>query len=449
MKIKIFHAVTMQDAMRVIKEELGPDAIILSSKEVREGGRLLRVFNRPVLEIMAAAEQEVQQPTQRKESRQSDDRLTASIASQAPSPVAVQTFQQTLQTILEPNQEKSAPSVHSSVTPSRPTPVQAKRQGRHHLRAAMAELTGLLQDLSHEKVHTTDRSVSPLLLAMRRPLLARGIQSSTVDFLINEVNTTLLLDGGADEESVRYALHRAIAQRILTSGPVRDEQKRRPTIGLFLGPSGAGKTSAVVKLAAYYRSEQRKSVALIAFDTFRNTTVEQLRRYAKLVGVPFACALSARQVSEGLRRHTRCDLVLIDMPGIGPDDLTLAQDLACLLPEETVTTHVVLPAFIGIQEARRITVRFGGLPRPRLLFTKLDETESLGMIFEVAHQVGIPLSYWSIGRRVPGDLEVASSERLATFLTAPEAVDFPMARRQSDRASVGIPAMAGVGTHRG
>jgi len=438
----------MQDAMRAIKEELGPDAIILSSKEVCEGGRLLRVFNRPVLEIMAAAEQEVQEPIKTKESRQVGNRPTAPVASQPPSPVALQTFQQTLQTILQPNQDKGTPSRNQPVHPSRPTRVQRRRQRQHHVRVAVAELTRLLQDLSRDTIHTAGHPVSSLLVAMRRPLLARGLQSSTVEFLVNEVHTTLLPEEASDEESVRCALHRAIAERIPTSGPLLADQ-RHPTISLFLGPSGAGKTSAVAKLAAYYRSEQRKSVALITFDTFRDTSVEQLRRYAKLVGVPFACALSARQVSEGLRRQTRCDAVMIDMPGIGPDDLTLAKELVRLLPEDTVTTHVVLPAFTGVQEARRITARFGNLPRPRLLFTKLDETESLGMIFEVLQQVGIPLSYWSVGRRVPGDLEVASSERLATLLTAQDGADFPVVRCQSVRASVGTPAMTGVGTHRG
>lgn len=448
MKIKIFHAVTMQDAMRAIKEELGPDAIILSSKEVREGGRLLRVFNRPVLEIMAAAEQEVQQPTQLKDSRQAGDRPAVPLTAQPPSPVALQTFQQTLQTILQPNQEGINPSVGQPATPSRPRRAQAKRQGFHHLRLAMAELTSLIQDLSNDKVQTAGSSVSPLLVAMRRPLLARGIHPATVELLVNEAHSTLVHEGVTDDESVRYALHRAIARRVTASGSSLDDREH-PTISLLLGPSGAGKTSAAAKLAAYYRSEQRKSVALITFDTYQDTAVEQFRRYARLVGVPFAYAVSARQVSEGLRRHTRGDLVLIDMPGIGPDDLTLAKELARLLSEETVTTHVVLPAFTGVHEARRITRRLGDLPRPHLLFTKLDETESLGMIFEVASQIGIPLSYWSVGRRVPGDIEVASSERLAALLTAEEAAGFQMVRRQSVRASVGAPAMTGVGTHRG
>jgi flagellar biosynthesis protein FlhF len=448
MKVKIFHAVTMQDAMRAIKEELGPDAIILSSKEVCEGGRLLRVFNRPVLEIMAAAEQAVQQPTQLKEGRQAGDRPAPPIAAQTPSPVALQTFQQTLQTILQSNQGGITPSVDQPSTPSRQTRVRAKRQGLHQLRLAMTELTSLLQDLSHDNGQRAGGSVAPLLVAMRRPLLARGIHPSTVELLVNEAHETLMYEGATDDESVRYALHRAIARRVTTSGPMLDD-RAHPAISLLLGPSGAGKTSAVAKLAAYYRSEQRKSVALITFDTHRDTAAEQLRRYARLVGVPFACALSARQVAEGLRRHTRGDLVLIDMPGIGPDDLRLAKELARLLPEETVTTHVVLPAFTGAHEVRRITGRLGDLPRLRLLFTKLDETESLGMIFEAAYQVGIPLSYWSVGRRVPGDIEVASSERLAALLTAQKAAGVQMVGRQSIRASVGAPAMTGVGTHRG
>lgn len=447
MKVKIFHAVTMQDAMRAIKEELGPDAIILSSKEVREGGRLLRVFNRPVLEIMAAAEQEGQPPTQPKESRPPNDRAAASIAAQAPSPVSLQTFQQTLQTILGSNRERINPSVAQATASSTTTRRHAIRPGLHHLRLAMAELTSLVQDLSPDKAQRTESSVSPLLMAMRRLLLARGIHPSTVDLLVNEAHTTLMHEKATDAESVRYALQRAIARRVATSESLLVE-RAHPAITLLLGPSGAGKTSAVAKLAAHYRAEHRKSVALITFDTYRDTAVDQLRRYAKLVGVPFACALSARQVSEGLRRHTQVDLVLIDISGTGPDDLMVAKELVRLLPEESVTTHVVLPAFTGALEACRITARFSQLPRPHLLFTKLDETESLGLLFEVAQQVGMPLSYWTVGRRVPGDIEVASSERLATLLTAHETAGCQMVSRQSVRASLGIPAMTGVGTHR-
>jgi flagellar biosynthesis protein FlhF len=274
------------------------------------------------------------------------------------------------------------------------------------------------------------------------------MNASTVDLLVNEACKAEHVAGPCDEESIRRALQREIATRVRTSGPLLKGEGSL-SIGLLIGPSGAGKTAAVAKLASYYRLEQRRSVALITFDTYRETAVEQLRRYAKVVGVPFACALSARQVHEGLRRHTRVDLVLIDMPGIGPGDLVLAKELRRLLPQEAVTTHLVLPASTREQELCRITRRLSDLPQLRLLFTKLDETESFGTIFEVAYQTGVPLSYWSIGRRVPGDIEVASSERLAAFLTAERSTNSQVLVNRAGQSSDATPALMGAAIHHG
>jgi flagellar biosynthesis protein FlhF len=107
------------------------------------------------------------------------------------------------------------------------------------------------------------------------------------------------------------------------------------------------------------------------------------------------------------------------MPGVGPDEVSSAKELHRLLRKESeVVTHLVLSASTGERDLRRIVERVKDLPLLRLLFTKLDETESFGTIFELAHQTGLPLSYWSVGQRVPEDIEIATPERLATFLTA-------------------------------
>ncbi|NGZ59555.1 MAG: hypothetical protein CV081_03490, partial [Nitrospira sp. LK265] len=89
------------------------------------------------------------------------------------------------------------------------------------------------------------------------------------------------------------------------------------------------------------------------------------------------------------------------------------------------------------------------LPQLRLLFTKLDETESFGTIFEVMHQTGVPLSYWSIGRRVPGDIEVASSDRLATLLTAECSTRSQVPVNQSVQSSEATPAVMEARIHHG
>ena len=448
MKVKTFHALTMQDAMRAIKEELGPDAIILSAKEVREGGQIVKAFNRTVLEVMAASDQDSQRVTQGKERVQRSTPPVGPSEKESYSVPSEQTFQQTLRGIVKPNGEATMPTVEQQPASLMPAAVPVKPNRLRHLQAVVNELGHVAEDLSQADNRSVARQRSPMPAWLRRSLIEQGMNPSTVDLLVKEAGQTEQAEGPREEKSMRRSIQRAIATRVRTSGPPL-KGEGYPSIGLLIGPSGAGKTSAVAKLAGHYRLEQRRSVALITFDTCREIAVEQLRRYAKIVKVPFACALSARQVHEGLRRHTHVDLVLIDMPGIGPSDLALATELRRLLPKEAITTHLVLSASTREQELCRITRRCSDLPQLRLLFTKLDETESFGTIFEVAHQTGVPLSYWSIGRRVPEDIEAASSERLAAFLTAERSVHTGMLDDESVPSSEAAPALMGAGTYHG
>lgn len=470
MKVKTFHALTMQDALRAIKEELGPDAIILSSKEVREGGRLLRVFNHTVLEVMAAAEYE--RPQAVRESKQAQESVPT-VRTSGDSPTAVdpeKTFQHTLRGLLKPINETKRRKHHQQEPPQTPATSAGNPNRRRQVRAMYDELSQLLRNLSPEAGPAgSGQSISvlstvplgdlpvgappvgggqwiPVLSTLRQSLCDQGMHPSTTELLLSEVLKVGRLAHVPDEQMMRRALHQEVVRRVRVTSPL-DHGQARPAIELFIGQSGAGKTSAVAKLAAYYRQEQRKSVALITFDTYRETAVEQLRRYAKIIGVPFACALSARQVQAGLRRHAKVDLVLMDMPGITPADMALAQDLCRLLKHEAITTHLVLPAAIRARDACRMTDCVRALPDLRLFFTKLDETDSSGTIFEVGHATGVPLSYWSVGRRVPGDIEVASPEVLATKLTTGSSERAHDHVRESDRSAEANLALAATGTY--
>lgn len=443
MKVKTFHALTMQDALRAIKEELGPDAIILSSKEVREGGRVLRAFNHPVLEVMAAAEYESPQ-IPRDGAGVQESAPMAQTSGAAPSAVvSARTFRQTLSGMLNHPHESTAGKHDGQETTKKPAVSHRKPNRLRRVRVLYDELSQVLRNLSPETDDSRVGRALPFLSTLRQSLRDQGMHPSTIGVLLSEALKAERLVEFPDEQSMRRAFQREIVRRVSAAGPLL-HGRARPVIGLLIGPSGAGKTSAVAKLAAYYRLEQRKSVALITFDTYRETAVEQLRRYAKIINVPFACALSARQVQAGLRRHAQMDLVLMDMPGIAPADLALANDLCRLLKHETITTHVVLPASTRAREACRMTDSVRALPHLRLLFTKLDETDSCGTIVEVAHATGIPLSYWSVGRRVPGDLEVASPEALVDRLMTCGA-DGHVGR--SDQSGEAKPALAATGTH--
>ena len=419
MKVKTFHALTMQDAIRAIKEELGPEAIILSSKEVHQGGRLLSLFNRPVLEVMAASEQDALPPTP-----PACEELPKPAHSRRPSTAtatmdsAAHEFHETLQAMLQPAPSPTlkTASVSTTAGPQKTTQRGWKSDRLRHLRTELHELSQLLGESLPTETQSLGTHLPAEIATLCRTLVKQGMRPSTAESLGSELWQRLGNHGPHSHEVLSQALQQAIVSRIRASGPLLAGPGDR-TISLMLGPSGAGKTAVITKLAAYYRLEEKKSVAIITFDTYRETSVEQLRTYANVLGVPFASALSPRQVCEGLRRHAQADLVLIDMPGVGPDDIASAKELHQLLREETeVVTHLVLSASTREHDLRRIVERVKDLPMLRLLFTKLDETESFGTIFELSHQTGVPLSYWSAGQRVPEDIEIATPERLATFL---------------------------------
>jgi len=420
MKVKTFHALTMQDAIRAIKEELGPEAIILSSKEVQQGGRMLRLLNRPVLEVMAASEQDVLRttPSLREEAPKPTPNQQSAECT-APSPLAAHEFHQTLQSLLKPAPARPSPAVSETALSSRQAPPKGWRKSRlQHLYAELRELSRRLGESLPPERQSLEINLPPTLAMMCRSFVQQGMRPSTAESLGNDLQLKLRNDISCSHEAAGQALKLEIANRVRFSGPLLAGEADR-AIGLMLGPSGAGKTSVITKLAAYYRLEEKKSVVIITFDTYRETAVEQLRMYANVIGVPFASALSPRQVYEGLRRHAQADLVLIDMPGVGPDEVSSAKELHRLLREESeVVTHLVLSASTGERDLRQIVERVKDLSLLRLLFTKLDETESFGTIFELAHQTGLPLSYWSVGQRVPEDIEIAAPERLATFLMA-------------------------------
>ena len=418
MKVKTFHALTMQDALREIKEELGPDAIILSSKEVREDGRMVRLFNRPILEIMAACEQTPPHavPSSRGESPGAEVRRYSS--SQAAPASAGQGFQETLQAILNPASlaAERSPGMRAGHAAA-PTSTGWKRTRLRELRDELGELSRLLGE-APQSVPSAGESLPPALAKLGRLLAQQGMRVATVDSLGRDVLRIVEQDGPCSDADINLALQHTLARRITVDESLFGDGRRRAVI-LMLGPRGAGTTSAVAKLAARCRREWNRSVAVVAFDAGLAEPGGPLRQYARELGMPFASACSPRQLAEGLRRHTRADLFVIDMPSIESGGSTHAETLCRLLGDEwDITTHLVAPASASEQELCRLAEQASQLPSLRWFFTRLDDTESFGTIAERGCHADIPLSYWSVGRRVPEDIEPASPERLAECLMA-------------------------------
>lgn len=416
MKMKVFHADTMHDAIRAIKEELGPDALILSTKRVRRGSLPFSLFGRSLLEVTAATDSIDDQavPDHQATPHVTQDEALSVESQRERSPA----FHDTLSALLHSNKPSESGGTNvrfpSPTTKSEP---RSASQGRfRHLKNELLDLQQLLTSSLPDESQTAGSSFPAPLARACRLLVAQGLRPSTAESLCLALRRHLSQESLQSDREIQDALHRLCVEQIRVSGPLLDAANDYK-VALFVGPSGAGKTTTIVKLAAHYRLQENRSVALITLDTCRMAAVEHLRMYANVLGVPLETAQTTADVVEGIRRHRKASLIMIDTPGFGPHETAQLMNLGQLKDScGSIDTHLVLSATTRMQDLRRTVARHGACAPSRLLFTKLDETEEYGNLFELAYQTTLPLSYWSNGQRVPEDFELADSARLADLL---------------------------------
>jgi flagellar biosynthesis protein FlhF len=196
-----------------------------------------------------------------------------------------------------------------------------------------------------------------------------------------------------------------------------------PAITALIGPPGAGKTTALVKLAACYGVAAGRPVHMLTTDVYRIAAADQLRTLAAIVGIRCeVCETPAALENqlEGLRGNA---LVLVDTPGFSLRELNAAGEWPAWFASRTgLDTHLVLPASMKPADLRRLADAYLSFRPSKLLFTKLDETRHFGALLGEAARLGLPLSFFCDGQQIPDDIQEASLERLAALLglsTAP------------------------------
>jgi flagellar biosynthesis protein FlhF len=182
----------------------------------------------------------------------------------------------------------------------------------------------------------------------------------------------------------------------------------------LVGPTGAGKTTTLAKLAAHYSLSKEKAVSIITADTYRIAAIEQIRTFADIVGIGLQVVFSPDEVPDALIACENDDLVLIDTAGRSArnkqhmDDLSVL--LASLKPDET---HLVLSAATKDSDLHDTIELYRQFKVNRLLFTKLDETSKLGNLLNCVFESRIAVSYLTAGQSVPDDIELAQPGRFA------------------------------------
>ncbi|MCZ2156166.1 MAG: hypothetical protein LC114_20075 [Bryobacterales bacterium] len=219
---------------------------------------------------------------------------------------------------------------------------------------------------------------------------------------------------GLDDTRLFAALQDAIAAHIdLMAEPGLRRKRSSPLVISLVGPPGVGKTTTLVKLAVRYSELSRFPIQIISMDNFRVGASEQLRAYASVLGVGFDTLSTVPALERALHEYSSKEIILVDTPGLGWRDFDAADDLAGFLGSlENKITHMVAPASMRPADFERLADLYEAFDYDSLIYTKLDETASIGQLVSESWRRNKPLAYFATGQRIPDDLELASRERI-------------------------------------
>ena len=177
----------------------------------------------------------------------------------------------------------------------------------------------------------------------------------------------------------------------------------------LVGATGVGKTTTIAKLAAVFAFQMGKRVSLISMDNYRIAAAEQLRTYADIMGVDLDIVFSKDEFDSVLSRRRSSDLVLVDTAGRSPNNAKQLQELREIFavhpPDEV---HLVMAASTKRDDMQLLLDAFMPLSYDHVIVSKLDETRSLGAIYNLTKHCKLPISYFTVGQSVPEDIRTAT-----------------------------------------
>ncbi len=278
------------------------------------------------------------------------------------------------------------------------------------------EIKSIVKTIASQLTDPLFQEVPACFLDVYEKLLQSKVEDEIAKKLMKQVQEELTTSQLATPEILHEKMVSEMAKMIPISSPLSLEGGQRKVIAL-IGPTGAGKTTTIAKLAAKYCLYEGKKAVFLTADTYRIAAVEQLKTYAEIIGAPIEIVFNSQDAREALEKHEDKDLVLIDTAGRSPLNETQMNELAALMdvasPDEI---HLVLSVTTKMSDQINAIKRFSVVPINRIIFTKLDETNTPGTILNIVNKSKVAISYLTIGQNVPEDIKVAESQKLANLI---------------------------------
>lgn len=370
MKVKRFEARDTKAALALVKEELGTEAVILSTRTLRSAKAGHR--DTPLVEVVAAVDFDtepcvrVEPPPPREGGRRYG--YPAYLPADEPPPAA-------------PAHGRLGAA---AMTASDDLPSSQEAQDLHRRFADLLRLRHNDLPPARTTVKAPPRAVSDQHRAKPRP------------------------------EDVAQWRDQLIER--LQAKPLALKRRNGPTVIALVGPTGVGKTTTAAKIAAWFSIHQQCRVALLSMDCYRIGATEQLRTYARIMRLPCEVTLRPQDLASALKKHQDKDLIIIDTAGRSPFDPGHVRELATWFAAgQTIDTYLVVSATAKKEDLQQILDTYHPLKVHGLIVTKLDETRAYAVLCQQIAASALPVSCLCTGQRVPEDFLPASKEFLGTL----------------------------------
>lgn len=394
MQLQTFRGNSMAEAMSQVKRALGSDAVILHTRTVSLR-RWMGLRRREQFEITAGRNVNV------------------------PSRLPVQ------RSIPAPRQ---APQ--QNIAPQNQTPTSARAGAKALMEmpaVSNVAIVGLTQEVGHLKTmlkdlvtqvrHQKSPAVPDELFEYYMSLVENLVADEVAVDMMKHLQKTLRPEMLANKDIVRDKLAEQIERMIPQATPIQRTKTDGPHVVALIGPTGVGKTTTIAKLAANLKLREKRKVGLITIDTYRIAAIDQLKRYADILGAPLCVVQTPEDMVGAIESMKDCEFILIDTAGRSPNDTMKLNELKRFLsfakPDEV---HLVLSSTANEGCVELALEKFGDVRVDKLIFTKLDEAAQLGVVLNVTRKINKGLAYVTTGQDVPNDIEPVHGKKLAQMI---------------------------------
>lgn len=386
MKMKKYVAKSMFEAMNKVKSDIGEDAVIVSSKVVHTRG-FLGFFKKKHFEVVAGLDQE----------ERIDTRPDLTIQKPVIQPVQKKKEMPEIQPIHELKALKEQQLITAQNV---------------NIQNQLDELKQLMKTLRKPpEIVDMPTLIQPIYKKLAKQELNDQLITTICDELFTMLQTKPQLTSAQLEDYAQQSMYRMLSK--LPMGGVDFSSK----FVNVLGPTGVGKTTTIAKIAAKAVLEKKKKVAFITTDTYRIGAIEQLKTYANLLHAPVEVVYTSEDYERAITQFAGHDLVLIDTAGRNYKETQFIEDLEKLIDfKSNVQNYLVLSLTAKEQDMATIIEQFSSFDIEQLVFTKMDETNTIGSMVNLMVKYNKGLAYYTNGQEVPENIEEGSVAQLVELI---------------------------------